>query len=107
MARTTAQRVDDSIAKLEARGDAWLATSGHSGPHLVPLSLAWDTATGDLVFCVERETVTARNIADQPAVRVGVGPTRDVLMIDGTARAERAQSSHRSWHPSTNASVRC
>lgn len=86
MARTIAQRVKDSIAKLEAGGDAWLATSGPAGPHLVPLSLAWDSANGDLIFCVEQGTLTSRNIAIEPSVRVGIGPTRDVLMIDGTAR---------------------
>ena len=31
MARTTEQRVQDSTAKLEAGGDAWLATSGPAG----------------------------------------------------------------------------
>ncbi|MCQ3810214.1 MAG: pyridoxamine 5'-phosphate oxidase family protein [Acidimicrobiia bacterium] len=86
MARTTAQRVKDSIARLEAGVDAWLATSGGAGPHLVPLSLAWDSATGELIFCIEQGTVTARNIAAEPSVRVGIGPTRDVLMIDGTAQ---------------------
>ena len=86
MARTTEQRVKDSTAKLEARGDAWLATSGPAGPHLVPLSVAWDSASGDLILCTEQRSVTTRNIAIEPAVRVGLGPTRDVLMIDGTAR---------------------
>ncbi len=74
------------MAKLETGGDAWLATSGRAGPHLVPLSLAWDSANGDLIFCVEQGTLTSRNIAIDPVVRVGIGPTRDVLMIDGTAR---------------------
>lgn len=86
MARTTEQRVEDARAKLDAGGDAWLATSGPAGPHLVPLSLAWDSASGDLIFCTERRSVTTRNIATEPAVRIGLGPTRDVLMIDGTAR---------------------
>lgn len=63
-----------------------MATAGPSGPYLVPLSLAWDSTSGDLVFCMEEGTVTARNIAGEPSVRVGIGPTRDVLMIDGTAR---------------------
>lgn len=74
------------MAKLEAGGDAWLATSGRAGPHLVPLSLAWDSANGDLIFCIEQGTLTSRNIAIEPVVRVGIGPTRDVLMIDGTAQ---------------------
>ncbi|MXZ86921.1 MAG: pyridoxamine 5'-phosphate oxidase family protein [Acidimicrobiia bacterium] len=86
MVRTTAQRVKDSIAKLEAGGDAWLATAGPAGPHLVPLTLVWDSAAGELIFCIEQGTVTARNIATEPSVRVGIGPTRDVLMIDGTAQ---------------------
>ena len=86
MARTAEQRVEDSRAKLEAGGDAWLATSGRAGPHLVPLSLAWDSASGEVIFCTEQRSVTARNIATEPAVRIGLGPTRDVLVIDGTAR---------------------
>ncbi len=86
MARTTEQRVEDARAKLDAGGDAWLATSGPTGPHLVPLSLAWDSASGGLIFCAEQRSVTTRNIAAEPAVRIGLGPTNDVLMIDGTAR---------------------
>ena len=86
MARTTERRVEDSRAKLETGGDAWLATSGRAGPHLVPLSLAWDSASGELIFCTEQRSVTVRNIATEPAVRIGLGPTRDVLVIDGTAR---------------------
>jgi hypothetical protein len=50
------------------------------------LSLAWDSANGDLIFCIEQGTATSRNIAIEPSVRVGIGPTRDVLMIDGMAR---------------------
>lgn len=86
MARTTRQRIEDSKAKLEAGGDAWLATAGPAGPHLVPLSFAWDSASDDLIFCIEQRSITARNIAIEHTVRVGLGPTRDVLMIDGTAR---------------------
>lgn len=86
MKRTTVQKVKDSMAKLEAGGDAWLATSGPLGPHLIPLSLAWDSDSGDLIFCTEQRSVTARNIAIVPTVRIGLGPTRDVLIIDGAVR---------------------
>lgn len=74
------------MARLESGGDAWLATAGPAGPHLVPLTLAWDSTVGELIFCVEQGTVTALNIATEPSVRVGIGPTRDVLMVDGTAQ---------------------
>ena len=86
MARTTKQRIEASKAKLEAGGDAWLATAGPAGPHLVPLSFAWDPASDDLIFCTEQRSITTRNVAVEQAVRVGLGPTRDVVMIDGTAR---------------------
>lgn len=86
MARTTEQRVEDARARLDAGDDGWLATSGPAGPHLVPLSFAWDSASGNLIFCTEQRSVTTRNIATEPTVRIGLGPTRDVLMIDGTAR---------------------
>ena len=86
VARTIEQRVTDSAAKLKAGGDAWLATLGPAGPHLVPLSLARDSDSSELIFCTERRSVTDNNIASEPAVRVGLGPTRDVVMIDGTAR---------------------
>lgn len=90
MARTTAQRIRDSATKLETGGDAWLATSGPAGPHLVPLTFAWDPASGDLIFSTEAHSITSRNIGTEAAVRVGLGPTRDVLMIDGTARTTGA-----------------
>ncbi len=41
-ARTTQERIQDSRKKLEQGGDAWLATAGKAGPHLVPLNFAWD-----------------------------------------------------------------
>ena len=45
-----------------------------------------DSGSGELIFCTEQRSVTARNIAIVPTVRVGLGPTRDVLIIDGTVR---------------------
>lgn len=86
MARTSAQRVVDAKAKLGAGGDVWLATAGEAGPHLVPLTMAWDQGSGEIILCTERRTVTVRNIQSGPnVVRVGIGPTRDVLMVIGQA----------------------
>ncbi len=87
MARTTKERVSDARNKLEDGGDAWLATSGERGPHLIPLSLAWDKQKEEIIFCTELHSRTVRNIEDgQSSVRVGFGPTRDVLMVYGNAR---------------------
>lgn len=85
-ARSREQRIADSLALLAQGGDAWLATAGADGPHLVPLTLAWDDDAGEVVFCTEKASRSVRNIEACPEVRVAVGQTRDVLLMRGTAR---------------------
>jgi hypothetical protein len=81
-ARDRLQRQRDALAALTApAADAWVATASPDGaPHLVPLSLAWidDRA----VVAVDDASRTARNIVASGVARLGVGPTRDVVMID-------------------------
>jgi Pyridoxamine 5'-phosphate oxidase len=61
--------------------DVWVATASAAGaPYLVPLSLAWVDERA--VIAVERSSVTARNLVASGSARLGVGPTRDVVMID-------------------------
>lgn len=81
--RAFEERLRDTQAKLESAIDLWVATSGPSGVHLVPLSYLWD-GTGFLV-ATPRTSVTGRNLAEQGQVRLGFGPTRDVVVVDGTA----------------------
>ncbi len=83
--RTTEDRISDAKSKLAKGGDAWLATAGERGPHLVPLSLAWDAVQEQIIFCTEGKNRTSRNIEAQQAVQVAMGGTRDVLMIHGSA----------------------
>ncbi|PJJ53456.1 pyridoxamine 5'-phosphate oxidase [Mumia flava] len=61
--------------------DVWVATASAAGaPHLVPVSLAW---VGErAVIAVQARSVTARNLLTSGTARLGVGPTRDVVMID-------------------------
>jgi hypothetical protein len=84
--RTREQRRADTLAKLSAPAvDVWVATSaadagGHASSHLVPLSLAW---IGErVVLATEADSVTARNLISQRHARLGLGPTRDVVLID-------------------------
>ena len=96
-ARDHARRVADTLAKLSAIGaDVWVATAtasvdgadgvdGATGAdgaraHLVPLALAW--LDDCVVIAVERTSLTARNLAAAGTARLGLGPTRDVVMID-------------------------
>ena len=84
--RTREQRKVDTLAKLAApAADVWVATAaadagGHASSHLVPLSLAWIDER--VVLATEAGSVTAGNITSQGGARLGLGPTRDVVMID-------------------------
>jgi hypothetical protein len=80
--RPTAQRKADALALLATpAADVWVATASADGvAHLVPLSLAWD---GDRVLlALERTSVTGRNLEASGRARLGVGPTRDVVLLD-------------------------
>jgi hypothetical protein len=81
--RTPAQRKADTLALLATPVlDGWVASGGPAGAHLVPLSLHW---TGErLAIAVEATSVTARNIAASGRARIGMGATRDVVMVDVT-----------------------
>jgi general stress protein 26 len=82
--RSTAQRVADTQRILETEEDAWVATASADGtPHLVPLSVWWDGSA--LIMTTSATSVTARNLARGERVRLALGPTRDVVMIVGTA----------------------
>jgi hypothetical protein len=82
-ARTGRQRTSDTIAKLEAvGGDVWVATASTTGmAHLVPLSYAWDGEC--VVLAAEASSITVRNIRSSGRARLGFGPTRDVVIVDG------------------------
>ena len=79
--RSRAQRKADTLVKLVTPAlDAWVSTSGGDDPYLVPLSLAWHEER--LILALGETSRTARNITATGAARIGLGPTRDVVMID-------------------------
>ncbi|MBM7520380.1 pyridoxamine 5'-phosphate oxidase family protein [Nocardioides nitrophenolicus] len=81
-ARDRATRQADTRALLATPAiDVWVATASAAGvPHLVPVSLAW---VGErVVVAVDGGSVTARNLLASGRARLGLGPTRDVAMID-------------------------
>jgi hypothetical protein len=80
--RTREQRKADTLAKLSApAADVWVATAAaDASAYLVPLSLAW--LDERVVLATDADSVTARNIISQGHARLGLGPTRDVVLID-------------------------
>ncbi|MGH3159108.1 MAG: pyridoxamine 5'-phosphate oxidase family protein [Streptosporangiaceae bacterium] len=81
--RDAGERKTDTIARLEAEADAWVATANAGQPHLVPLSLAWDGIR--VILATPASSPTARNAAASGDVRLALGTSRDVTIIEATA----------------------
>ncbi|MET7465635.1 pyridoxamine 5'-phosphate oxidase family protein [Nonomuraea sp. NPDC005501] len=80
--RAGAERRRDTEHRLACDVDVWVASASPDGtPHLVPLSFDWDGET--LLLSTPADSPTGRNLAATGTVRVGLGGTRDVTLIDG------------------------
>lgn len=80
--RELATRIADTRVALSKKGaDVWVATASAAGTaHLIPVSLAW--VEERVVIAIRRSSITARNLEFSRSARLGVGPTRDVVIID-------------------------
>jgi hypothetical protein len=78
--RSTSERKADTIARLEGDADVWVATANAGRPHLVPLSLAWDGI--HVVLATPANSPTARNAATSGDIRLALGTSRDVTIIE-------------------------
>jgi hypothetical protein len=85
--RTPRQRRRDALDRLQRDVDAWVATAdpARGTPYLVPLSFLWDGEA--LLVATPSHSPTGRNLRVTGKVRVGVGPTRDLVLIEGTVAA--------------------
>jgi hypothetical protein len=80
--RSRAQRRRDTEHRLSHDVDIWVASASADGmPYLVPLSFDWDGEA--LLMATPADSPTGRNLAASRVVRLGLGPTHDVSMIDG------------------------
>jgi hypothetical protein len=80
--RSRLQRRRDTEQRLSHDVDLWVATASVEGrPYLVPLSFDWDGEA--LLVATPSDSPTGRNLVTTGTVRLGLGHTRDVTMIDG------------------------
>ena len=80
--RSRAERRRDTEHRLANDIDLWLASASADGaPYLVPLSFDWDGNA--LLVATPTDSPTGRNLAATRTVRVALGHTRDVYLIDG------------------------
>lgn len=85
--RPREQRIADARRRLEQDVDCWVATADPATgtPYLVPLSFRWDGET--VLLATPTASPTARNLEATGQVRLGVGPTRDLVLITATVQA--------------------
>jgi hypothetical protein len=85
-ARSRSQRRIDVLEKLRSDVDLWVASADETGAaYLVPLSYCWDEST--LTVATPRASRTAVNLVRAAWARVALGPTRDVVIIEGPVEA--------------------
>ena len=83
-ARPLRERRAAAVEHLRSNSNLWLATASDGrGPHLIPVSYCWDGTR--LTTATFERSRTLKNVRAQPKVRVAVGSTGDVLMVDATA----------------------
>jgi hypothetical protein len=84
--RPSSQRRTDALEKLATHVDLWVASADESGrAYLVPLSYCWDGSA--LTVATPSASRTARNLVRAGWARVALGPTRDVLIVEGPVEA--------------------
>jgi hypothetical protein len=80
--RSRAERRNDTEHRLTHDVDVWVASASEEGtPYLVPLSFDWDGRS--LLLSTRSDTPTGRNLTTGGIVRLGLGDTRDLALIDG------------------------
>jgi len=83
--RSTAQRKADVLEKLRTDVDIWVASASAAGKaYLIPLSFYWDGTR--LTVATPKNSRTARNLQRAGVARMALGPTRDVVLLEGSLK---------------------
>ncbi|SEQ28785.1 Pyridoxamine 5'-phosphate oxidase [Streptomyces sp. yr375] len=82
--RQATERKRDTLERLVSERDVWVSTAHPDhGPHQVPLWFLWD---GRAVWmCTSAASATARNVREEPRVRLALPDTFDVVLVQGEA----------------------
>jgi hypothetical protein len=86
--RNRRQRIADTLKRLGNDVDAWVASASADTPWLVPLSFVWHEER--LVFATNRSARTVQNLSASTQIRIALGHTRDVVLLDGEATVDRS-----------------
>jgi pyridoxamine 5'-phosphate oxidase-like protein len=88
--RSLEQRIADTRRRLTDDVDLWVASADPASgtPYLVPLSFLWDGTS--VLVSTPAASPTARNLAATGQVRLALGLTRDVVLIEGAVTRHTA-----------------
>ena len=87
--RDAATRKQHVLHLLATEMDAWVATADEHGEVCqIPLSFLWHE--GRLVLSTPAGSVTGRNLARSGRIRIALGATRDVVLIEGAVETVAA-----------------
>lgn len=80
--RSPEERKTDALSKLTAvESNVWVASASPTDAiHLVPVTHTWDGS--QIVLATGPSSPTVANVTADPRVRLALGETRDVVMID-------------------------
>jgi len=80
--RSPQERKADALAMLEAtEANLWVASASPTGAvHLIPVTNSWNGS--QVVLATGPKSPTAANVTANPRVRLALGETRDVVVID-------------------------
>jgi len=88
--RNTKQRIADVLEKWRHDEDVWVASASETGEaYLIPLSFYWDGSR--LILATLKNSRTVRNLQRAGWARVALGPTRDVVILEGAVTIQRAR----------------
>ena len=88
--RDAATRKRDVLAQLAKQGHYWLATATVGGKsHVIAVS-AWWNGDDEFVFATRGPTITAKNLAMNPAATLVAGTPEDAIVIQGQVIESRA-----------------
>ena len=112
--RSREERKADALVKITAtRANVWVASASPTGGvHLIPVTHTWNGSQH--VLTTEPGSRTVANVTANPRVRLALGETRDVVMVDAvlveaipaadaSATIADGYASQAGWDPRTDA----
>ncbi|MGC4191046.1 MAG: hypothetical protein QM589_07765 [Thermomicrobiales bacterium] len=86
VSRSIQERITDVEKRFQTNVNAWVASASATGETwLIPLTFQWNGT--DLLLATTAKSRTARNLLRAGVVRLALGATNDVIIVEGSVTA--------------------